>query len=254
MSQYWTALAILKQVAGELGLPRPPSITGIEDTQSVQLLSLLNSGGNELLLYYPWEQFIAEWAFVLEADKGSYDTPSDMAYLTNQTQWDRTNHWPLLGPKSPQEWAWLKGALVAALPRIRYRIMGNKFTVWPVPTAQPNSGTGNHLAMEYISENWVLAALAGPLDVNAPAGTVDMVTQDADLVCYDPWLMIKFIKFKFYELKGFATTGVQADFMRVFNSLTGKDTGGKVLSLAPIITEPYLSARNVPDGSWNVYG
>jgi hypothetical protein len=240
---YWTALQVLKQVAGELGLPQPVSITSITDVQAVQLLSLLNAAGNELMLYYPWEQFVKEWSFDTVYDVGEYSVPDDYNYFIDQTQWDRTDHWPLLGPKSAQEWAWLKGSLVAALPRIRFRIANNKFLVWPVP----QSPSTYSLSMEYIQNNWI--DLSGN-----PATPGAMIVADGDVLRYDPWLLVKFVKFKFYELKGFPTTGVNADFMRVFNSLTGKDTGAKILSLAPQVTSQFLGPQSVPDGSWNVYG
>lgn len=244
MAQYWTALSVLQQIAGELGLPRPTTIDGGGDVQAVQLLSLLNSGGNELMLYYPWEQFVKEWSFTTVPDQGDYDLPDDYNYFTDQTQWDRTNHWPLLGPKSPQEWAWLKGAIVAALPRLRYRVADNVLKIFPVPSAAA-APSGFNLAMEYIQKNWVRPAAGDD---------VDMITEGTDTILYNPWLIIKFVKFKFYELKGFPTTGVQGDFMRVFTSLTGKDTGAKILSLSPQITEPFIGPWSVPDGSWNVYG
>ena len=239
MAQYWTAIDVLKQVTGELGLPSIPTITGLADVQSVQLLSLLNSAGNELMLYYPWEQLTAEWVFPTVNGQGDYDLPPDYNYFTDATQWDRTNHWPLLGPKSPQEWAWLKGSLVAALPRQRYRIQNNKLKLWPTP-ATPSFT----LSMEYVVKNWV----------NSGGSMTDMITQDGDILSYEPWLLIKFVKFKFYELKGFNTTGVNADFMRVFNNLTGKDTGAKILSLSPQVQSQYIGPWSVPDGSWNVYG
>lgn len=242
---YWSALQVLTQVAGELGLPRPTTVVGLTDVQSVQLLSLLNSAGNELQLYYPWEQFTKEWVFDTEFDRAEYDVPDDYKYFTDQTQWDRTDHWPLLGPKSAQEWAWLKGALVAALPRLRFRVMKNQFVIWPTPKATGSPATYN-LAMEYVSKYWV--------NNEEPPLEKDMITLDNDILLYDPWLLIKFVKFKFYELKGFQTNGVNADFMRVFNSLTGKDVGAKILSLSPKMTSQYLGPWSVPDGSWNVYG
>jgi hypothetical protein len=211
----------------------------LADVQSIQLLALLNSAGNELMLYYPWEQLSTEWVFNTVEGLTDYDLPDDYNYFTDATQWDRTNHWPLLGPKSPQEWAWLKGSLVAALPRQRYRIQNNKFKVWPAPGA-----TSFKFAMEYIVKNWVLSG----------ASSSSMITQDSDVLQYDPWLLIKFVKFKFYELKGFNTTGVNADFMRVFNNLTGKDTGAKILSLSPQVQSQFIGPWSVPDGSWNVYG
>lgn len=236
---YWSALQVLSQVAGELGLPRPATITGLTDVQSVQLLSLLNASGNELQLYYPWEQFVREFLVTTVNGQDQYNLPADLAYFTDQTQWDRTNHWPLLGPKSPQEWAWLKGALVAALPRQRYRISNDKLVLWPVP-----SSSNYNLAMEYVSSYWV---------TNATAPTEsDIIIRDSDVLEYNPWLLVKFVKLKFCELKGLPTKGPAADFMRIFNSLTGKDTGAKILSLAPTFTTPYLGPWSIPDGSWNV--
>ena len=244
-SPYWNALKLLNQVAGELGLPQYTTVTGISDVQSVQLLALLNSAGNELQLYYPWEQFMKEWLFATVPDQGGYTLPDDWDYFIDQTQWDRTNHWPLLGPKSPQEWAWLKGGLIAAAPRTRYRVQDNEFKIWPVPAT---GSTPLNLALEYIRKNWVVTDQVG-----VPTET-DMITKDGDVLEYNPWLLNKYVKLKFYELKGFDTTGVQSDFMRIFNSLTGKDVGAPILSLARQQTNQYIGPWSVPDGSWNVYG
>jgi len=238
MAEYWTAVDTLKQLAGELGLPRPATIVGIEDIQSVQLLSLLNSAGNELLMFYPWAQFSKEWVFTTVAGQEDYPLPDDWSYFHDQTQWDRSDRWPLLGPKSPQEWAWLKGSLVAALPRHRFRVVDGNFKLWPVP-----GSTNLTMAMEYVTKKWVQSG----------ATFTDMVKQDGDIIRFNPWLMIKFVKLKFYELKGFPTLGPQGDFIRVFNSLTGKDTGAKILSLSPRPTSEYLGPWSVPDGSWNVF-
>ncbi len=241
MADYWTALDTLHQVAGELGLAKPPTVTGLQDIQSVQLLSLLNSAGNELMMYYPWAQFRKEWSFSTVPNVGSYTVPADWLYFLDQTQWDRTNHWPLLGPKSAQEWAWLKGSLVAALPRQRYRVVGDQFLIWPTPgTADPPF----NFAMEYMSKNWV----------SSTSGPNNMIYKDGDIIQYNPWLLVKFVKMKFYELKGFQTDGVQGDFLRVFNSLTGQDAGAPILSLSPRYSSQYLGPWSVPDGSWNVSG
>jgi hypothetical protein len=243
MAAYWSALNILKQVAGELGLVQPATITGLTDVQSVQLLSLLNSGGNELLMYYPWEQLVREWAFTTVVDQADYPMPDDYSYFRDMTQWDRTNHWPLLGPKTPQEWAFLKGSLVAALPRLRYRIADNLFKIYPTPTTGMSPASYD-LALEYISCMWCLGA-DGVTEQS-------MIIADGDTPRYDPWLLIKFVKFKFYELKGLPVSGVQGDFMRVFTSLTGKDVGARILSLAPQLQNQYIGPWSIPDGSWNV--
>jgi hypothetical protein len=131
----------------------------------------------------------------------------------------------------------LKGSLVASLPRQRFRVADDKLLIYPKP------GNIVVFSMEYIKKNWVLTNTAAE---------VSMITTDGDILMYNPWLLIKFIKFKFYELKGFPTTGVQSDFMRIYTSLTGKDVGGAILSLAPRHTSPYLGPWSIPDGSWDV--
>jgi len=237
--QYWTTLEVLKQTAGELGLPIPATIVGTDDVQATQLLSLLNSAGNELMLYYPWEQFRKEWLVTTVDGEGSYSLPSDYNYFIDQTQWDKTNHWPLLGPKSAQEWSWLKNALIAALPRLRYRISQNKLLIWPVPKDDYT------LSFEYVVSNWVQPTVGDPKTMTAA---------DSDMLLYNPWLLVKYVKFKLFELKGLPTVGPNADFMRVFNNLTGKDTGAPILSLSPQTTSQFLGPQSIPDGSWNVFG
>lgn len=238
--QYWSALQIGTQLAAELGLPTPASMVDATNVTAKQLLAMMQSGGAELQLYYPWEQFKQDYAPTIVPATDSYALPADWRYAVDQTQWDRTNHWPLLGPKSPQEWAWLKGSFVASLPRIRFRIMNNQFKLYPAPTVVLD------LHQEYVSSYWV--ALTG-----APnTGVKELITLDTDIPMYDPWLLVKFVKYKFYELKGFPTQGVQADFMRIFTSLTGKDTGAEILNLAPRVTDPYIGPFSIPDGSWQV--
>lgn len=238
--QYWTALELLQQVAQELGLPRPDTLVGTTDVQVNQLTALLNASGNELLTYYTWEQFIKEWTFSTIDTQESYDLPEDWLYFTDQTQWDRTNHWPLLGPKSPQEWSWLKGGLLAAAPKMRYRVYQDKFWLWPVP-----GSSSFDMAMEYVVKNWCTNA-GSPDPVPA-----DMVLADGDTVMYHPWLFMKFLKLKFYELKGFDTSAVSNDFLRIFQSMTGKSKGAPKLSLAPLFPPIFIGPWSIPDGSWD---
>lgn len=238
--EYWSAIDILNQVYGELGIPKMQTVVD-EDPQNTQMLSALNVAGSELLTYYPWEQFQKTWEFALEADKGSYDLPSDWKYFIDQTQWDTTNHWPLLGPKSPAEWAWLKGGLLASFPRMRYRIKNNKIEFFPVPAANSEFT----MSMEYVSGNWVQAP-------GQPEPSHSVVKNDGDIIWYDPWLANKYTKLKWTQLKGFDPTAAQADFLRLYNALMGKDTGAQVLSLVPQRTPFFIGPWSIPDGNWNV--
>lgn len=234
--QYWAALDLLKQVAAELGLEQPTTLSDPGNIQTAQLLAFLNSAGNELYTYYPWMQFTEFYDFNTVDGQESYDLPLDWGYFVDQTQWDRTNHWPLMGPKSPQEWAYIKSGLVAAFPRMRYRVFQDQLFLFPTP----GSSVFN-MHMEYIKCNWMIHETAEG----------NMVIADGDTVLYQPWMIMKYIKLKFYELKGFDTTGVTSDFMRMFLAFTGKDRGAPTLSLSPTTMEQYIGPWSVPDGNWN---
>lgn len=244
--QYWNALDIINQVAGETGQSKVVTLfnpDSLEEVQTSQMLAALQSAGNELMLYYPWEQFHKEVGYALIAGIGAYDLPSDWAYFIDQTQWDRTNHWPLLGPKSPAEWAWLKGGLLASFPRMRYRVMGNKIEFWPTP----ETNSQFNMSMEYVSGNWVQNTNSTDQKPNAA-----MVMADGDIVWYHPWLMVKYTKLKWMELKGFDSAPAASDFKRMYDSLMGKDVGAQVLSLVPQQTPFFLGPWSLPDGNWNV--
>jgi len=244
--EYWNALKIINQVAAQTGMTQVTTLVAPDDANAIQtqqFLAALNMAGSELLMYYPWEQFRREWVFFLQANIGSYDLPPGWAYFIDQTQWDRTNHWPLLGPKNAAEWAWLKGGLLASFPRMRFRVMKNKWEVFPIP----ESNSQFEMAMEYMVDLWVASG-------TSPDGLPDknMIDADGDVVCYNPWLAISYTKLKWMQLKGFDQTAAAGDFKRIFDSLTGKDVGAPVLSLVPRTTPFLIGPWSVPDGNWNV--
>jgi hypothetical protein len=235
----WTGLAVVRQAAGELGLPLPSTLVTSTDQTAILLTALLNTSGNELSMFYPWQQLLKQWEFNTVNGDADYALPTDWGYALDQTQWDGTNRWPLAGPKTPQEWAWLKHGNVATFPRTRYRILDNELHIIPTPGA-----TAIAISMEYVKNTWVY---------NSGAGTyASMVTLDAETVQYNPWMLVKYIKLKFFELKAFDTSAVRSDFMRVFNSLTGKDKGAPVLSLTGNRQPEFIGVWSIPDGNWNV--
>src|SRR5574343_1190772 len=80
-----------------------------------------------------------------------YDMPSDYERIVNKTQYNKSNRWAVIGPKDAQEWQWLKSSYITTGPRMRFRILGNQFVVWPMPAANVVLG------LEYVSNAWVQA-------------------------------------------------------------------------------------------------
>lgn len=245
---------VVQQAMLEMGLPKPSEVVASGDSTVQQMLALFNSCGYEMVLGYPWEQLTKEWLLSTEDGVPDYDLPTDWSYFLDQTQWDRTNHWPLLGPKTAQEWQWLKGGLLSSGPRLRYRLRGSKFQLFPTPSAQNTPSNGSEgefvpwtLAMEYVANTWLQDASAGNTyysDAHA----------DSDILLLDPWIMVKFLKLKFWEAKGLDTTAYTKDFLNTWNFRLGKNKGAPILTLSPRPRTQLIGINNIPDGSWNVGG
>lgn len=234
-----TSLEIINQAANELGLSSTANVTST-DTQTVQLLALLNSAGNDLVMAYPWGALRKEQLLATVNGQEAYPMPADWAYYLDQTQWDRTNRWPLMGPKSAQEWQWLKSGILSQGPRMRFRVMDDRLFLFPTPGASVRN-----LAMEYISKNWVRNP--GP-----PETFADRITTNDQVPELDAWLMIKFLKLKFFSAKGLNTEEVKGDFFMAFSSIAGKAKGAPILNLAPRRASILLGPYSVPEGNWPV--
>lgn len=230
----------------EMGLVRPAEAVASQDITVQQMVALLNRAGNDLVIGYPWQHLTKEYTFntstaTLAADGKTLiaPLPSDWSYFLDQTQWDRTNHWPLAGPKTAQEWQWLKSGILSSGPRIRYRVVGNNLELFP------DGNTDSNIAMEYVSNGWVQ-------DADSSNQFYDYPHADNDKVAMDFWVLTAYLKLKYWEAKGLDTSAYSKDFVNVWNARIGKDKGAPILSLAPVPGSQYVGVHSVPDGNWNV--
>jgi len=167
----------------------------------------------------------------------NYALPSDWAKQIPQTEWDRSNRWPLLGPNSPQDWQSFKSGIVYAGPRLRFRIQGNTLAINPPPSANLN------LAFEYISKSWVLA--------DDGVTYKNKFTADTDTFVFDDSLMTIGLKLRWLQAKGFEYDFAQREFDSLLSMCKGQDKSAAKLSLAPEAGSILLTNRNIPDGNWN---
>ena len=171
-------------------------------------------------------------AVALTFTRTAYDLPADWLKQTPNTEWDRTNRWPLLGPKTAQEWAYLKGGIVSAGPRMRYRIYGSKFVLNPTPADDVN------LSFEYISKNWVRSS----------TGTgKTKFTADNDTCMFDDYLMLLGLKMRWLMTKGLAYDWVLAEYMDRLNKLQAQNKSAPILNLAPVNQSILLGVGNLPE-------
>lgn len=167
--------------------------------------------------------------------QNAYNLPADWDRQIPQTEWDRTNRWPLMGPESSQDWQSFRSGIVYSGPRQRFRIANNAVNIVPSP---PN---GLLFAYEYVSANWIIAQ-----DGTRKAS----FTADTDSPIFDDSLLITGLKSQWKAAKGLDGTFDLSEFRTLLETLKGQDKSAPVLSMSPVFPSGLLTLNNVPDGSW----
>jgi len=164
-----------------------------------------------------------------------YPLPNDFETITDNTHWDKTKHWQMLGPEDAQQWQWLKSGYISTGPRIRWRILGDKFQIWPPYNTQ------EYLGFEYRSKGWARSA----------AGAVkNSFTVDTDTTIFDDTVLVLGTKLKYFQIKGFDTTALQQDYFRYLNVAKANDKGSATLSFAPYPSKVLIGYANIPDSGY----
>lgn len=235
-----TANDILNRVGVEVGLDAVVDPFSSSDKSYVQLKTLLNIAGDELVQLHDWNFLIKEKAFttVVPGDDGDYDFPTDYQRMVNQTHWEATNQRPLTGPLTPQQWQALTNADITSQIDVFYRIRDGGFSIFPQPP-----GNGLQISYEYISRNWVIDATDGTTMISE-------CQEGGDTPLFDRTLISRMLKVKFLEAKNMDTTKAQADLNQTFALLTGTDKGAPVLNAGYVRRFRFLDAGNVPQGSF----
>ena len=161
-----------------------------------------------------------------------YPLPPDYETITDNTHWDKTKHWQMLGPVTAQQWQWLKSGYISTGPRVRWRILGNKFEIWPP------YNTLEYLGFEYRSKGWARSA------ANAVKNSF---TADTDTTVFDDRIMVLFTKLKYFQVKNFDTTALYQDYMRYLSVAKANDKGSATLSFAPAPSAVLIGWANIPD-------
>jgi len=164
--------------------------------------------------------------------KTIYDLPPDYETITDNTHWDKTKHWQMLGPVDAQQWQWLKSGYISTGPRVRWRILGNTFQIWPPYNTQ------EYLGFEYRSRGWARSA------ANAVKNSF---TADTDTTVLDNTVMVLLTKLKYFQIKSFDTTALQQDYNRYLSVAKANDKGSATLSFAPAPSAVLIGWANIPD-------
>jgi len=164
--------------------------------------------------------------------KTIYDLPPDYETITDNTHWDKTKHWQMLGPVDAQQWQWLKSGYISTGPRVRWRILGGEFQIWPPYNTQ------EYLGFEYRSRGFVK---------DATGQVKNSFTADTDTTVLDDSIIVLATKLKYFQIKSFDTTSLYQDYMRYLNVAKANDKGSATLSFAPQPSAVLIGWANIPD-------
>jgi hypothetical protein len=237
LTPWMTAGDIVNRAALRLGLVTVTDPFSATDQNQILLCSLLDEVGRDLWTERVWTQLTQFYSFVSVQDQAAYPLPAGFGFLINQTGWNRTNRLPLLGPLSPQEWEYLKAILVNVVFTVLFRPLQQQLFLFP----DTNTPGGYTIAFEYISRYWVQSSTATAPDKDTP-------TESADIIWFDPQLMIRALKLAFLKQKGFDTSAAQADYDRTLQLIMATDSAAPILNLAgqPYNDFPLIGQQNVP--------
>lgn len=202
-------------------------VTGTGVPQDCYVVAVV---GSTVTLNQPLEQSGIGITFTFGQTK--YDLPPDYEVITDRTQWDKTKHWEMLGPEDAQQWQWLKSGYISTGPRIRWRILGQYFQVWPMMNTQ------EYLGFEYRSRAWAESATGTPKN---------SFTADTDLTVLDDRILVLLTKLKFLQIKNFDTTAISQDYQRYLSVAKSNDKGAPNLSFAPYPSKVLIGYANIPD-------
>lgn len=226
-------------VSGSSTLTNASSIVGIDGTYQIsgpginQATYITGAGtGATLPLSQPATSSNTGGNYTLT--KVKYSMPSDYDRQIDSTHWDKSKHWVMLGPETAQQWEWLISGYISTGPRVRYRIFGNYFQIWPC------IGTADVLGFEYISNAWVYAADGTPKT---------SFTVDTDTCIFPDALMVLALQNKYFQVKGLGPT-YENDYAMQLSIAKGADSGSATLSFAPVPSNVLITWNNLPDSNY----
>jgi hypothetical protein len=215
------------------------STAGLDTTYQVQGVGIPNAtyvtsvGPTSVTLNYQTTETVVGGQVIFQ--KVKYGLPADYVSTVNRTHWDKSKRWEMLGPESPQQWEWLLSGYISTGPRIRWRLLGKYFQIWP------GMNGGELLGFEYRSKAWAEAADGTPQN---------SFTNDNDTCIYPDRLMVLGTKLKYFEAKGFDTTALYRDYLMEFETAVAQDTAAANLSFAPRPGTVLIGYDNIPDSGY----
>ena len=235
-----TARQICEQALLRVGFAAPTTFATSTDTTARQIWALLQQVDREIKAARNWQQFRKEYTFTTTATEEQLDfgdaadfPDQDFKSFVNDSMFNRTQQYPLVGPLTPTQWQSRKATVLGDVHYL-YTVRGNKLLFMPVPPA------GETVAFEYISS----------LFWENEAGTAKIrPTLDTDVPVLDDELYKLAIVWNWKKAKGLDYAEDMRNYQYMLDDIAGSTEPATTLGLAR--RQFFLPSPYVPEGGWS---
>lgn len=166
----------------------PASIINNVEDSATQIFEAVKVATTELIRNYQWQELIKENNFYGVINQDSYDLPSDFDRFVDETFWNVTQGFKIIGPLSALDWANLKNYMVNQTNVVEYfTIRNNKIYLLTAPISNDN------YSFNYIS-NKGIKDTAGVFKKDW--------TLDTDTIAIDPYILRLDATWRFLDMQG----------------------------------------------------
>jgi hypothetical protein len=237
--RFITAGEVVRRVLAIQGLPKIENVSSSNDATARQMWALLTECGQELLDKSDWETLVRTYTFTTGTGV-EYPMPPDIQRFLNETGWNNTSRFPLAGPVGRQVWRMLQARqLGGTTMRLQYVIEGDKLKFYFAPNPAQS------ISIDYISRGWIQ-------DATSATTFKDKPDVDADIVLYQPDLMVAMLRTRWRETKGFDTSASEARYRAALTSAKINDRPARDLDMASRASGNLISVGNLPDTRYGV--
>jgi hypothetical protein len=231
-----TVLTAVQAAAPLVSLQPPSQLFGSSQETQILLRTLANRELTELARRHDWPQLLAEHTFLtsgVELQSGGF--ASDLDRIIEDTFWNRDTDWRVVGPLTPQEWAYHKTqGLTSAVVHMWMR-RGNELYMYPAP------GANQTLAYEYIRNTPALDSTSVPKAA---------FTADTDVCRLPEELITLGVVWRYLQQKGMDYAEALKTYELRVQSEINATRSKRKMNIVPGST--FRGKDIVPEGDWTL--
>lgn len=235
MAAYQRTLSVqelISRVMGSYGLPVPTNAFSSSDGNVIQMLTLLNDVGQELIGEHEWNFLSSEQDITTDGTTTEFSLPPNFDRYISDSAWNYSTRLPMIGSINEQAWQMLKARNLGGMTiAMLFRVVDDQLQLYEPSTS------GQTLKLPYVTRSWVQVG----------SEYADNVSQNSDVIRYPAELIRAALELRWMEKKGFDTAKAKKRYDDALQAAKTKDVPAQTISLVPGVGAPLLGQWNIPD-------